>query len=302
MNKAVVIVGPTAVGKTALAVKIAKEFKGALVSADSVQVFKSLDIISGKDKDEFLDVEIYLIDVVSPFEPFSVSQFEKLGKGFIKEITLSGKLPIIVGGTGLYVKSLIDGISTSSVAPDLKLRNNLENLSLAELQKMLKKLSAETFNGMNESDIKNKRRLIRKIEILSTRIKNHELRIKNNDGFEFLQIGLELPREELRKRIDLRVDKRIKEDALKEIKDLFKNYEKLTQQVKDANGYKQLFEHFLGKTTIEQAMEKWKISEYRHAKNQMTWFKKDKRILWLDADKKNLFEAVSSKIDTFIQG
>jgi len=302
MNKAVVIVGPTAVGKTALAVKIAKEFKGALVSADSVQVFKSLDIISGKDKDEFLDVEIYLIDVVSPFEPFSVSQFEKLGKGFIKEITLSGKLPIIVGGTGLYVKSLIDGISTSSVAPDLKLRNNLENLSLAELQKMLKKLSAETFNGMNESDIKNKRRLIRKIEILSTRIKNHELRIKNNDGFEFLQIGLELPREELRKRIDLRVDKRIKEGALKEAKDLFKNYEKLTQQVKDANGYKQLFEHFLGKTTIEQAMEKWKISEYRHAKNQMTWFKKDKRILWLDADKKNLFEAVSSKIDTFMQG
>lgn len=302
MNKAVVIVGPTAVGKTALAVKIAKEFKGALVSADSVQVFKSLDIISGKDKDEFLDVEIYLIDVVSPFEPFSVSQFEKLGKGFIKEITLSGKLPIIVGGTGLYVKSLIDGISTSSVAPDLKLRNNLENLSLAELQKMLKKLSAETFNGMNESDIKNKRRLIRKIEILSTRIKNHELRIKNNDGFEFLQIGLELPREELRKRIDLRVDKRIKEGALKEAKDLFKNYEKLTQQVKDANGYKQLFEYFLGKTTIEQAMEKWKISEYRHAKNQMTWFKKDKRILWFDADKKNLFEAVSSKIDTFMQG
>lgn len=302
MNKAVVIVGPTAVGKTALAVKIAKEFKGALVSADSVQVFKSLDIISGKDKDEFLDVEIYLIDVVSPFEPFSVSQFEKLGKGFIKEITLSGKLPIIVGGTGLYVKSLIDGISTSSVAPDLKLRNNLENLSLAELQKMLKKLSAEAFNGMNESDIKNKRRLIRKIEILSTRIKNHELRIKNNDGFEFLQIGLELPREELRKRIDLRVDKRIKEGALKEAKDLFKNYEKLTQQVKDANGYKQLFEYFLGKTTIEQAMEKWKISEYRHAKNQMTWFKKDKRILWFDADKKNLFEAVSSKIDTFMQG
>lgn len=302
MNKAVVIVGPTAVGKTALAVKIAKEFKGALVSPDSVQVFKSLDVISGKDKDEFLDVEIYLIDVVSPFEPFSVSQFEKLGKGFIKEITLSGKLPIIVGGTGLYVKSLIDGISTSSVAPDLKLRNNLENLSLAELQKMLKKLSAETFNGMNESDIKNKRRLIRKIEILSTRIKNHELRIKNNDGFEFLQIGLELPREELRKRIDLRVDKRIKEGALKEAKDLFKNYEKLTQQVKDANGYKQLFEHFLGKTTIEQAMEKWKISEYRHAKNQMTWFKKDKRILWFDADKKNLFEAVSSKTDTFIQG
>lgn len=302
MNKAVVIVGPTAVGKTALAVKIAKEFKGALVSADSVQVFKSLDVISGKDKDEFLDVEIYLIDVVSPFEPFSVSQFEKLGKGFIKEITLSGKLPIIVGGTGLYVKSLIDGISTSSVAPDLKLRNNLENLSLAELQKMLKKLSAEAFNGMNESDIKNKRRLIRKIEILSTRIKNHELRIKNNDGFEFLQIGLELPREELRKRIDLRVDKRIKEGALKEAKDLFKNYEKLTQQVKDANGYKQLFEYFLGKTTIEQAMEKWKISEYRHAKNQMTWFKKDKRILWFDADKKNLFEAVSSKIDTFMQG
>lgn len=296
MNKAVVVVGPTAVGKTALALKIAEKFNGALISADSVQVFKSLDIISGKDKNELLGTEVYLIDVVSPFESFSVSQFENLGKEFIKKIVLSGKLPIIVGGTGLYIKSLIDGIRTSNIAPDLKLREELENFSLDRLQKILKELSEKTFNEMNESDIKNRRRLIRKIELVKNE-RTEEEGEKNN--FEFLQIGLELPREEIRKKIDLRVGSRVKMGAEEEALGLFKNYKNLTQQVKDANGYKQLFEHFLGRTTIEEALEKWKTSEYRHAKNQMTWFKKDKRIKWFEADKKDLFEAVAKEIASF---
>ena len=125
MRRAVCIVGATAVGKTQVAIHLSKIFKGALLSADSVQVFKGLDIISGKDKDELSGSEIYLIDVVNPTEPFSVSQFEELGYKSLERINASKKLPIIVGGTGLYVKSLVDGIGTSNIQPNIQLRVEL---------------------------------------------------------------------------------------------------------------------------------------------------------------------------------
>ena len=300
MKKAVVIVGPTAVGKTSLALKLAKKFNTDLISADSIHVFKSLDIVSGKDKDEFLDINVKLIDVIPPTKSFSVSQFQTLAVKALEEISKEKKLPIIVGGTGLYVKSLIDGIETSEVKPNLDLRRKLEAYSLEELQKKLKSLDKKVFESMNESDRKNKRRIIRRIEIINSRIMNHESRIKKENGFEFLQIGLELPREILKENIDKRVGERIKNGGIKEAKNLFKDYKNLTQQVKDANGYRQLFEHFLGLTSLKQAIEKWKISEYHHAKNQMTWFKKDKRITWFEADKKGLFEAVRKRINDYL--
>lgn len=297
MRKAVVIVGPTAVGKTSLAVKLAKQINGAIISADSIQVFKSLDIISGKDKGELEGLKYYLIDIISPEKPFSVSQFE--GKAS-KILNFLNRTPIIVGGTGLYVKSIIDGLGTSDIKPDLELRQELEAFSLDDLQDKLRSLDKKIFEIMNESDRKNKRRIIRKIEIINSRIMNHESRIKKENEFKFLQIGLELPREELKKRIDGRVEERLKMGALKEAESLFKTYNNLAQQVKDANGYKQLFEYFKGRLSLENAIDKWKFSEYRHAKNQMTWFKKDKRILWFDASEKGTFEAIKDEIDTFM--
>lgn len=295
MKKAVVIIGPTAVGKTSLAVNLAKKYDGVLISADSVQVFKKLDVISGKDKDELEGLDYHLIDVVSPEKSFSVSQFEKKAK---EALNSTDKLPIIVGGTGLYVKSIIDGIDTSSVRPNLKLRAEFEDLSLEKLQNKLKDLDTKIWSQMNESDRKNKRRLIRKIEILMNG-KWQMVKGKKRE-MEFLQIGLEIPRDKLRKAIDKRVEDRLKMGALKEAESLFGSYDKLTQQVKDANGYRQLFEHLLGKTTLEEAIEKWKLSEYKHAKNQMTWFKKDKRILWFNAGKKGNFEAIYAKICEFL--
>lgn len=297
MKKAVVIVGPTAVGKTSLAVKLAKKLNGAIISADSIQVFKSLDIISGKDKNELEGLKYYLIDIVSFEKPFSVSQFEKKASKILNSLN---KTPIIVGGTGLYIKSIIDGIETSEVKPDMDLRRELEAFSLEELQEKLRSLDKKIWESMNESDRKNKRRIIRKIEIVGS--KQNAVSSKRNQKIEFLQIGLELPREALKKNIDKRVDERIKNGAIDEAKKLFENYTKLTQQVQDANGYKQLFEHFQGKVSLEKAIERWKIAEYHHAKNQMTWFKKDKRILWFKADRKDLFKAVERKIDLFLSG
>lgn len=295
-----VIVGPTAVGKTSLAVKIAKEFDGALLSADSVQVFKTLDIISGKDKEEISDISAFLLDVVSPFESFSVSQFENLAKESIVSIISSNKLPVIVGGTGLYVKSIVDGIDTALVKPDQKLRDLLDKLSVQDLQKRLNALDKDLFGSLNDSDRMNKRRLIRKIEILKNRKKVDVGAKKRN--LEFLQIGLELSREDIKKNIDVRVDERIKNGGLDEVRNLFNDYDDLTPQVKDANGYKQLFEHFLGVTSLDEAILKWKLSEYKHAKNQMTWFKKDTRIKWFLADRRDLFESIKMDIDTFLKG
>ncbi len=295
MKKAVVIVGPTAVGKTSFATKLAKKFNGAIVSADSIQVFKSLDIISGKDKKELEGLEYYMIDIVTPNESFSVSQFEKQTTRILDKIN---KAPIIVGGTGLYVKSIIDGINSSEVKPNYKLREELASLSLKELQVKLGYLDNKAWESLNESDRGNKRRLLRKIEIL----KDGKWQMVNGKkrDFDFLQIGLELSREILKERIDKRVEERLKMGALEEAKSLYQNYENLTQQVKDANGYKQLFEYLKGETTLENAIEKWKLSEYKHAKNQMTWFRKDERIFWFDASKKDNFEVISKKISEFL--
>jgi tRNA dimethylallyltransferase len=182
------------------------------------------------------------------------------------------------------------------------LRREFGAYSLEELQEKLESLDKKVFEFMNESDRKNKRRIVRKIEIAGSKYQVSSSKYQVSKEYKNLIIGLELPKEKLKKNIDKRVDERIKNGGIKEAKNLFKDYKNLTQQVKDANGYRQLFEHFLGLTSLKQAIEKWKISEYHHAKNQMTWFKKDKRIIWFEADKKGLFEAVGKEIDLFLSG
>lgn len=321
MNKKVLhIVGPTGVGKTDLAFKLAARFNGELVSADSVQVYKGLDIISGKDipqnspfthLDKFSNKDfnvgyytvrntpIYLLDVVELTFPFSVSQFEKLGDDMIRLILNKKRLPIVVGGTGLYVQSLLKNIETATVAPDLDLRKQLESLGLEELQEKLKKLNKEKFSSMNNSDVNNKRRLIRAIEVSG--IKNCELSIKEERKdallkYKHIQIGLCAPREFLKQRIDRRVDSRLENGAMEEAEKLFKNYSSLTQQVKDANGYKQLFEYLQNKISFEEAIYRWKISEYRHAKNQMTWFKKYGNVVWFDITKKGFEKKINASL------
>ncbi len=313
MKKVVVIVGPTAVGKTDFAFEIAKAKNGALVSADAVQVFKTLDIISGKDIDISIaqkktsynleyysidDIDVYLLDLVDPTNSFSVSQFQDFGNRALHHIIRENKLPIIVGGTGLYIKSLVDGIETASVQPDFKLREKLHSLELEEIQNMLRKLDSSIFESMNESDKKNKRRLVRKMEIIQSGQRSIE---RSKSEFEYLVIGLKLSRGELKKRISKRVEDRIRNGALKEARKLFKDYKNLSSQVTSANGYRQLFEYFLGEIAYDQAIEKWKLSEYKHAKNQMTWFQKDARVVWFDVGNKSVFESIEQNIDTFLR-
>lgn len=284
MDTVIYIVGPTGVGKTALAANLAKKFNGELINADSVQVYEGLDIISGKDHPK--DVSLNLLDVVTPSEPFSVSHFQKLGEETISKILLENKLPIVVGGTGLYIKSLIDGIPTKDVRSDDSLRSKLESLSVEDLQKML---TPKKLEKMNDSDRKNKRRLIRAVEIEKAGFQDYSITIPF-PRINHLQIGLFTERQIINKRIDKRVEERLRKGALEEALRLFSEYESLTEQVKNTNGYKQLFEYLRGNIALDEAANKWKISEHQLAKNQMTWFKKDSRINWFNINDKD-FEA-----------
>ncbi len=320
MQKIVCIVGPTAVGKTDLAFKTAHRFDGELISADSIQVYKGLDIISGKDipKDSkftplpelskngyntgfftYNNVPIFLLDIVDPTSSFSVSQFQNLATKSIEYIAGQNKLPVIVGGTGFYVDAILNGIETSNIEPNLKLRSQLEKLSVLELQEKLQKLNVEKFSSMNESDRNNKRRLIRRVEIAQSNTLNHQSSIINHQ-FDSLVIGLTCEKEVLKQRIDKRVDERLKNGGLEEVEKLYKNYDKLSQQVKDANGYKQLFVFLKNETNFEEAIYRWKISEYRHAKNQMTWFRKYGNVKWFDIAKKDYQKDIENSLKNFL--
>lgn len=321
MKKIVCIVGPTGVGKTDLAFKLAKKFDGELISADSVQVYKDLDIISGKDipkNTQFVvlpklsknginagyynygNVPIFLLDVVDSSFSFTVSHFQELASNIVQYTGNQGKLPIVVGGTGLYIKSLIEGLDKLP-EPDLELRKKLDSLDVTKLQGMI---SAEKLASMNASDRNNKRRLIRAIEIGSWEFRDGSLKISKKEAkkqYESLVIGLTCEREILKKRIDERVDARLKMGAMEEAKGLFENYENLAPQIKDANGYKQLFSYLKKEILLDEAVYRWKISEYRHAKNQMTWFQKYGDVKWHNITNKNYERNIENSLKKFLQ-
>lgn len=313
MQKIICIVGPTGVGKTNLALEMAKRIGGSLVSADSVQVYKRLDIVSGKDIPKtskfvplpqlsnngfntgyyiYNDICIFLLDVVEPTHSFSASDFHLLAAKSIDYIASCGRIPIIVGGTGLYINALLNGLD-KVVEPDFELRNKLSGLDVTMLQKMI---PSGELARLNDSDRSNKRRVIHLIERLKSKKKAKSLK-SNYDTFV---IGLECDRGKLKERIDKRVDQRLRQGALGEAESLYKTYESLTSQVKDANGYKQLFQFLKHESSYEEALYRWKISEYRHAKNQMTWFRKYGNAIWIDIEKKGFEDEVEKSLTKFL--
>lgn len=294
MRKLICIVGPTGVGKTDLALKIAKKYNGTLISADSIQVFKGLDIISGKDKPEDISLTPLLIDILPPSQAYSAFEFSHEANKKISEVFEKQKLPIIVGGTGLYIKALIEGLD-EKVQPDTKLRSKLAKLNVQDLSEKLKNLDRKKFESLNNSDAYNPRRLIRAIEV--SRSKKKELSIKQKKTYEAITIGLFAPTDVLKKRIDKRVEKRLAQGALQEAKELFSDYAVLTPQVKNANGYKQLFAFLHKEISFDDAIFRWKVAEYRHAKNQMTWFRKYGNVTWFNICAKNF----TSEIELFIR-
>lgn len=278
MNKVIVILGQTATGKSNLAVKIALKINGEIISADSRQIYKGIDIGSGKiTKKEMQGVPHYLLDIANPKRKFTVAQFKKLADKKIKEIIKRGKTPIICGGTGFYIDAVTKGIIFPEVPPNTKLRKELEKKTTEELFKIVKKLDSKRAQNI---DAKNSVRLIRAIEIIKY-LGNVPKITAVQPLYEFVKIGLFLPTEILQKKVTKRVKGMFKAGLLNEIKKLKRNG--ISEKRLKEFG----FEYF-------HPTEESVITEtIKYAKRQMTWFKRDPEIKWFDASNKDQSEIIN---------
>jgi tRNA-2-methylthio-N6-dimethylallyladenosine synthase len=270
--KLVVVLGPTASGKTDLAVSLAKQFNGELISADSRMIYKGMDIGTNKPKEPH-----QMIDIVSPDEDFNVALYKKMAVEKIKEIQEKGKLPILVGGTGLYIKSIVENLDFPAIKADKKLRKELEKKTAEELFKMYQKIDKK---GAEIIDRNNKRRLIRAIEVCLSTNESFFKERKGEQLFNVLQIGIKVDKEELEKRISKRVDLMFKQGLEKEVKKLYKKYGFKIYPMQTI-GYQEWQDYFKGLISKEEVKERIKINTFNFAKRQMTWFKKDKTIKWI---------------------
>lgn len=278
-NKLLVILGPTASGKTGLSIKIAKKYHGEVVSADSRQVYKGLDIGSAKvTKKEMASIPHYLLDVANPKRKFSVAQYQKLALRVIKDIQKRGKLPILVGGTGFYIQSVVDGVAIPEIKPNWALRAKLEKLTTEQMFEKLKQLDPERAKNV---DSKNPRRLVRALEIIITTGKPVE-KIQTKNNFSILQIGIKKSPKELKKLVAKRLSQRLKNNAL--INEVKKLHRILSWKRLEEFGleYKFVAQYLQKKITKEEMIEKIQIESEHYIKRQMTWFKRDKKIHWIN--------------------
>ena len=287
--KILVIVGPTAVGKSALAVQLARRFGGEIISADSRQVYKGLDGGTGKiTKKEMRGVPHHLLDVASPKRQFSVSLFVKKARRAIQDSTRRGRLPIIVGGTGLYIDALLGKVSIPEVPPNLKLRKRLEKKTAPELFVMLKELDAERARTI---DRHNPRRLIRAIEIARFNAKRNAISkclVERSDPRTFANcvsrsakiIGLVLPPEELKKAITIRLFSRISRGMVGEVQRLHNKGLSWKRMEELGLEYRYLSRHLRGLITKKELTHKLTSEIWKYAKRQMRWFKRNQEIRW----------------------
>jgi len=301
--KLIAILGPTASGKSTLGIKLAQEFDGEIVSADSRQVYRGLDIGSGKvTPDEQRLVPHHLLDVVEPMADFSLAHFQPLAFAAIDDILARDRIPFLVGGTALYIYSVVDNYNLSDVGANPERRKELEKKSVEELQSTLANASpllrGRLGGGLNESDAKNPRRLIRAIEKLES---GESLQSKKGpQKYDNLILGTDIPREELYKKIDQRVDERIKQGMIEEVKSLICRdaIPRVSENWLIGLGleYRYITEHLQGKCTKDEMVKRLKGAIHAFARRQMTWFKRDKKIIWI----KELDEA-RQQVKNFLQ-
>lgn len=281
--KILVIVGPTASGKTDLAIKIAQKYKGEIVSADSRQIYRDLNIGTAKPTmAEMKKVKHYLIDIKNPDEEYTVAQYKKDAIAAIKKILRKGKMPILIGGTGLYIKAVVDNLEIPEVKPNPRLRRKLEKelktKGLPHLYEKLIKLDPEAAYIIDRN---NPRRVIRALEItLATSKPFSSQRKSGKKLFDALKIGVDSPREKLKARIYKRVDKMIELGLINETKQLLKKYP-ADLPAFDAIGYRELINYLQGKISLPEAIDLINKNTWHYAKRQMTWFKKDKETIWI---------------------
>ena len=291
--KVTVIVGPTASGKSELAISIAKKFSGEIVSADSRQVYRGMDI--GTAKPELVKkngalfsrgVRHHLLDIRDINQTFTAKEFKDLAEKAIKEILNRGKLPIVVGGTGLYIKALTDNLNLATTPPNEKLRKKLQNeLNRRGVTALYERLVCLDPEAAYIVDRKNPRRVIRALEIALTQKSSLEkLRTGGEVPFVFLQIGLRRSSEILKKKIERRAVAMVSAGLVKEVKNLVKKYSPDLEPL-SAIGYREICEHLQGKIPLAEAVRKMQRNTWRYAKKQMAWFARNKRVRWVKKGK-----------------
>ena len=285
--KVIVICGPTASGKTGLSIELAKKINGEIVSCDSMQIYKDMTIGTAKPTiDEMQGIKHYLIDCVSPEERYSVADYKRDATEAIENIISDGKVPIIVGGTGLYLEALIYNIEFNEIETDLEYRGNLEKIEkeegLEKLYQMAEKIDKIAMQKISHND---KKRIFRVLEIYhSTGKTKTELEAesrKQESKYNYVLFGITMDREKLYDRINKRVDIMIEQGLIKEVENLLKKYKEFPTAMQGL-GYKEVVEYLKGFTTKEEMIEKIKRETRRYAKRQLTWFRKYKDLKWID--------------------
>lgn len=294
--KVVVICGPTASGKTSLSIELAKRINGEIISSDSMQIYKNMDIGTAKPTvKEMQGIKHYLLDFVEPNQRYSVAEFKNDAEKAIDEILAKGKTPIVVGGTGLYIDSLIYGIEYPSFELDEEYRKELEELvnkqGLEKLYEKAKKIDPQAMEKISPNDQK---RILRVLEIYhatgKTKTEQEKESRKNGVKYDYKVFAINMDREKLYERINKRVEIMIEKGLIAEVENLLKKYNKFPTAMQGL-GYKEVVEYLQGKTTKEEMIEKIKQESRRYAKRQITWFKKNKQTIWidgLDPQEKNL--------------
>jgi tRNA dimethylallyltransferase len=276
--KVVVVLGPTSSGKSDLAVYLSQKFNGEVISADSRQVYKGMDIGSGKvDEEEMQGIPHYLLDVVDPNTRFSASDFKKQGEEAVQKIQEKGKLPVVCGGTAFYIRVLMGEVVVPEVSPDWKLREKLDKKTLEELYQELEKVDPERAKNI---DLKNKVRLIRALEIV-LKTKKPVPVTEKQDKYDALYIGIEVDQKELEKRIEKRLDNRIEQGMIQEVEKLKKDGVSWERLEEFGLEYRWVARYLQGKINKEEMRELLLTDIKKFSKRQRTSWRKDEKIHWI---------------------
>ena len=299
----IVLTGPTAVGKTELSISLAKKINGSIISADSMQVYKYMDIGSAKiTKEEMCGVKHYLVDELMPEEEFNIYRFKEMALKALEEIYAEGKIPIIVGGTGFYIQGLLYDIDFSETAADEAYRNEMENYARENgahaLHELLREVDPESCDAIHENNVK---RVIRALEYYhqtGQKISDHNKKEREKQSpYNFAYFVLSDIRENLYARIDKRVDLMVEKglvDEVKRLKDMGYTPDMVSMQ---GLGYKEILWYLDNRCTLNEAVETIKQETRHFAKRQLTWFRREKEVVWIDKDK---FDYDNNRILDFI--
>ena len=299
MENLVIITGPTGIGKTELSLELAKKYKGEIISSDSMQIYKKLNIGTAKIDLDKTSIPHHMIDIIEPSDNFTVADFKSSAKKIITDINNRGGLPFLVGGTGLYINSLVYNLDFTETEPDYEYRDELREILEEEGSEFLyEKLQDQDKNMAEKIHKNNSQRIIRALEILKNGNKKGDNFREENNDYNLIYIGLNMDRAKLYQKINQRVDKMIDLGLIDEVKNLLdEGLDKNSQSLK-AIGYKEVISYLDGNIDFDEMVNLIKKNSRHYAKRQLTWFRRDKRIKWLDRESETILSDLENYIDS----